>query len=154
VIQSAVGGRPLTQMIEGGKSFDITLRWPKRLRDNEQAILDIPVDLGDHVVLPSSGAAQPATPLTGGSTGLSPTGTTVTLPALTGSSGNAPNLPSALPRRRVGDFVTALDENGLPNEKASFLKPGASTIYREEGQRLIAVKFDVKKGRGLSGVVA
>ena len=34
-----------------------------------------------------------------------------------------------------------------------FLRPGASTIYREQGQRLIAMKFDVR-GRDLAGTVA
>ena len=29
VIDTAVGGRPFSQMIEGERSFDITLRWPE-----------------------------------------------------------------------------------------------------------------------------
>ena len=29
VIQTAVGGKAFTQMIEGEKTFDITLRWPR-----------------------------------------------------------------------------------------------------------------------------
>ena len=32
VVASAVGGKALSQMIEGEKRFDITLRWPQRLR--------------------------------------------------------------------------------------------------------------------------
>ena len=39
--------RPSTQMSEGEKSFDVTVRWPQRLRPDEQAILDIPVDVGN-----------------------------------------------------------------------------------------------------------
>ena len=34
-----------------------------------------------------------------------------------------------------------------------FLRPGASTIYREQGQRLIAIKFEIR-GRDLAGGVA
>src|SRR5262249_17534207 len=33
------------------------------------------------------------------------------------------------------------------------LRPGASTIYREQGQRFIAIKFEVR-GRDLAGAVA
>ncbi len=50
VIQTAIGGKPVSQMIEGEKTFDITLRWPKRLRNGESMILDIPVDVSDHRV--------------------------------------------------------------------------------------------------------
>jgi cobalt-zinc-cadmium resistance protein CzcA len=41
----------------------------------------------------------------------------------------------------------------LPDPNGSFLKPGASTIYREQGQRLIAIKFEVR-GRDLASTVA
>src|SRR4029077_9885438 len=44
-IKVAVGGQAITQMIEGEKTFDVALRWPERLRGNEQAILDIPVEV-------------------------------------------------------------------------------------------------------------
>src|SRR5205807_3656767 len=33
VIQTAVGGKAITQMIEGEKTFDISVRWPFRLRN-------------------------------------------------------------------------------------------------------------------------
>ena len=45
VIQTAVGGKPFTNMIEGERSFDVTLRWPRDLRQTEEQILDIPVDV-------------------------------------------------------------------------------------------------------------
>ena len=32
MIQSAVGGKAATQVQEGGKAFDLTVRWPERLR--------------------------------------------------------------------------------------------------------------------------
>ena len=55
VIQTAVGGLACTQMIEGEKNFDVTLRWPENLRDNTAAILDIPVDVGANVVETDAG---------------------------------------------------------------------------------------------------
>src|SRR5262249_38233291 len=43
--------------------------------------------------------------------------------------------------------------DGAPDPKGSFERAGASTIYREQGNRLIAVKFSVR-GRDLAGAVA
>jgi cobalt-zinc-cadmium resistance protein CzcA len=43
--------------------------------------------------------------------------------------------------------------SGDPDPYGSFIRPGASTIYREQGYRLIAVKFSVR-GRDLAGAVA
>jgi cobalt-zinc-cadmium resistance protein CzcA len=59
----------------------------------------------------------------------------------------------------LGDLVSSLPPSAAPGERAGerksggFLRPGASTIYREQGQRLIAVKFSVQ-GRDLAGTVA
>jgi Cu/Ag efflux pump CusA len=50
VLQTALGGKSLTQMVEGEKSFDITMRWPKRLRESEAAILDLPLDITSNKV--------------------------------------------------------------------------------------------------------
>ena len=51
-------------------------------------------------------------------------------------------------------MVTPLDDDGdLDDEAGSFVLPGASTIYREEGQRLIALEFSVE-GRDLGSTVA
>ena len=99
VIQTAVGGKPLSQMVEGEKTFDITVRWPQRLRGNEDLILDIPVDVTGHTVTAGSLPTLAPTPLSGTSTGISPTGTSAALPSLTGSIFNAP--PSGSPRRRL-----------------------------------------------------
>src|SRR5262249_15223776 len=55
--------------------------------------------------------------------------------------------PAATPRRRLGDLVKPVP--GSPG----FVRPGASTIYREQGQRFIAVKFGIR-GRDLAGAVA
>jgi cobalt-zinc-cadmium resistance protein CzcA len=152
VIQTAVGGKAVSQMIEGGKTFDITLRWPWPLRADEQAILNIPVDVLGHQVA-TGGATLNPTPTTGGSAGLSPIGTSQAMPVPTGSGLDAPALSTAVPRRRLGDLVTPRNAQRQPDETGAFLKPGASTIYREQGQRLIAIKFAVR-GRDLASTVA
>jgi cobalt-zinc-cadmium resistance protein CzcA len=53
----------------------------------------------------------------------------------------------------LGDLVTPVGANRRPSPGGSFLRPGASTIYREQGQRLIAIKFEVR-GRDLASGVA
>ena len=64
VIETAVGGKAFTQMIEGEKSFDVTLRWPAHLRQDLEKIKQIPVDVLSHAVPPDT-AGLPATHLTG-----------------------------------------------------------------------------------------
>jgi cobalt-zinc-cadmium resistance protein CzcA len=154
VLASAVGGRPFTQMVEGEKTFDIAMRWPKRLRDTQDKILDIPVEVTNNVVSSSSVATLGGTTLTGSSTGLASIGTSAAMPSLTGGmfNGTINNL-SATPRRPLRDLVTPLDKNGRPNPDGSFVSPGPSTIYREDGSRMIAVKFNVV-GRDLGSTVA
>ena len=60
--------------------------------------------------------------------------------------------PQPHPRRRLGDLVTPLGADGRPDEHGSFLRCGASDIYREQGERLIVVKFDIHN-RDLAGAV-
>ena len=154
VIRSAVGGQAFTQMTEGEKTFDITLRWPERLRGSEEAILNIPVDITNNTVTPGYAPNISQTPLSGPSSGLSTSGSSNTMPALTGSTANANlNNISSSPRRRLGDLVTPRDAKGAADPRGQFVRPGASTIYREQGNRLIAVKFSVV-GRDLAGAVA
>jgi len=151
-VQSAVGGKAITQMQEGGKSFDISTRWPERLRADEQAILNIPVPVSNQITN-SSQMSVSGTPISGAGSGLSPIGTTQSFPAPTGTQVNVPSIAVATPVRRLSDLVTPLNAKGQPDENGSFLRPGASTIYREQGQRLIAVKFEVH-GRDLASAVA
>jgi cobalt-zinc-cadmium resistance protein CzcA len=154
VIATAVAGKSLSQMIEGERSFDIALRWPERLRADESAILNIPVDICHNVVSSSTSPSLQPTPLTGPAGGPSSSGSSAALPAVTGASGNAPlNDLGRTPRRRLGDLVTPLGADGGPDPRGSFVQPGASEIYREQGQRLIAIKFGVR-GRDLASVVA
>ena len=88
VVQSAVGGKAVTQMIEGEKSFDVTIRWPERLRADEQAILNIPVPVGNNTT-DERRLASAGTPVSGSAVGLSPVGSVMSLPSPTGSRLNA-----------------------------------------------------------------
>jgi cobalt-zinc-cadmium resistance protein CzcA len=154
VIETAVGGKPFTSLVEGERSFDVTLRWPERLRDNEQEVLEIPVDVVKNQVTSGAVSTLAQTTFTGPATGLSTTGTSLTMPSITGSAFNgALNNISRTPRRRLGDLVTPLNEHGSLDPKARFVRPGASTIAREQGTRLIAVKFGVRE-RDLASTVA
>ena len=142
VLATAVGGKALTEMVEGEKTFDITIRWPYDLRDDAESILEIPVDVVKNRV----------TERTATSIGLQADGTSETIPSVTGNKEQ--ELSFAVPRRRLRDLVTPLNEKGQRDPTAkSFTRSGASTIYREQGQRLIAVKFSVR-GRDLASTVA
>lgn len=140
-LSTAVGGKAITQMVEGERSFDITLRWPERLRADEEAILNIPVDVQRNRVIPMNDQ----------SSGLSSIGSTATLPSPTGSVDLI--LPNVVAQRRLGDLISFKTPPEVPGQRPPLTKNGASTIYREEGQRLIAVKFSVRD-RDLASTVA
>jgi cobalt-zinc-cadmium resistance protein CzcA len=153
VIQTAVGGQSASTMIEGEKRFDITIRWPKPLRDSEQAILDIPVDVINNQVSAGYQASVGPNRAIGGAIGLSPSGTANVGPSFWGSQFNATgNYIGGTPRRRLIDLVTPLTPEGDQSAEGSFVRPGASMIFREQGKRMIAVKFSVR-GRDLAGAV-
>jgi cobalt-zinc-cadmium resistance protein CzcA len=154
VIQTAVGGQACSTMIEGEKRFDITVRWPKPLRDNVQAIMEIPVDVINNQVASQFQSSMGSTRATGAAVGLSQSGTVNPGPSPTGSNFNATNnYLGMVPRRKLGDLVTPLDDRGIQSPNGSFIRPGASMIFREQGKRMIAVKFSVR-GRDLAGAVA
>lgn len=143
VLQTAVGGKAFSKMVEGERSFDITLRYPERLRSTEDEILDIPVEVIKNRVVSQETATT--------SNGIAPLGTSQSLPALAGTKFTS--LSAGVPRRLLRELVTPTNELGEPDEAGSFTKTGASTIYREQGQRLIALKFSVR-GRDLASAVA
>jgi heavy metal efflux system protein len=145
-LQTAVGGKAFTQMVEGERTFDVTIRWPERLRKNEDLILDIPVDVvKNRVVADGSGGAG---------RDLAPRGTSMPLPAFSGNSfKTAYNNAASVPRRRLRDLVAPVSETGAPDRNGKFVRSGASTIAREQGKRLIAIKFSVRD-RDLASAVA
>jgi cobalt-zinc-cadmium resistance protein CzcA len=146
VVHTAIGGKPVTEMIEGEKRFDVSLRFPERLRSNEEAILNIPVDVYNNRTVVREPDKQSVALATSGNASTVPTNIGTTFAAETAQGQN-------LARRRLGDLVTPLDSDGNPDPKGRFIQAGASTIYREQGKRMIAVKFSVR-GRDLAGAVA
>jgi cobalt-zinc-cadmium resistance protein CzcA len=151
VIGAAVGGKAATQVQEGEKQADLTVRFPLKLRADEAAIRAIPVPVSNTVT-----AGGP--PTTSGSlfgapgTGTATNGSTISPPSSTGNPFNPAFVSTNAPMRRLDDLVTPLGATGRPDPSGSFLRPGASTIYREQGQRLIALKFEVRD-RDLAGTV-
>lgn len=58
-----------------------------------------------------------------------------------------------MPRRQLGDLVYRINKDGKPDSNGGFVRSGASIIAREQGNRIIAVKFSVR-GRDLASAVA
>jgi cobalt-zinc-cadmium resistance protein CzcA len=154
-IKAAIGGATVSQMVEGEKSFDIAVRWPEHLRDGLREILDIPVEVANNVVTQGSIPGGQQTPVSGPGTGPSATGTSAPLPAHGGSQGNANlnNTSASVPRLRLGQLVTSMKASDKTGKASDFVVPGASTISREQGKRLIAIKFSVRD-RDLAGAVS
>ncbi|HVX15770.1 MAG TPA: efflux RND transporter permease subunit [Pirellulales bacterium] len=153
VIEAAIGGKKVSDMIEGEKTFDIILRWPKRLRQDESNILNIPVDVTDQQVTAGFAGGAGATPFSGASKQVASIGFSSDLPSLTGSRSTSLDI-SASPRERLADLVTPLDADseGLDSD-GQFVRAGASMITREMGNRMVAVKFSVRD-RDLAGAVS
>lgn len=112
LLQAAIGDTAVTAMIEGEKTFDITLRYPAWRRGDGAAILDNPVDV------PVKG--EPA---------------------------------ANTPRLRLGDLVSLIDDDDQHERKGSSLPRRAAGIYREEGRRLIVVRFR-PRGKDAAAIVA
>jgi cobalt-zinc-cadmium resistance protein CzcA len=151
-VGAAVGGRAATQVQEGEKQSDLTVRFPPRLRSDEATIRALQVPVGN-TVSSAGPTILPGTRFGGSAIGTSTTGSVIPPPAATGNLFNAPALGTTTPTRKLDDLVTPLAPDGRPRPKGSFLRPGASTIYREQGQRLIAIKFEVR-GRDLASTVS
>jgi cobalt-zinc-cadmium resistance protein CzcA len=143
VVSTALGGKSFSTMIEGEKLFDIALRWPKWRRSSQTSILDIPVDITNNRVMLASGPGWNP----------SPSGSGQAAPEKGGSLTSSSNPLTSTPRLRLRDLVSPVGKDGQPDPSGRFEQAGASTIYREQGNRLIAVKFSVR-GRDLAGAVA
>jgi cobalt-zinc-cadmium resistance protein CzcA len=142
VVSIAMAASPQTSMVEGEKRFDIAIRWPKWRRADETSIVDIPVDIiNNQVVLPQG-------------SGFTPDASGFALPpaAVGGSLADASNPISNTPRLRLRDLITPVGADFEPDPSGQFNRPGYSTIYRENGQRMIAIKFSVR-GRDLGSAV-
>ena len=142
VVISALAAQPQSTMVEGEKRFDIAIRWPKWRRSDETSILDIPVDIINNQVFVAQGS------------GFTPNaaGHALPPPAVGGSLADTSNPISSTPRLRLRDLVTPVDKNLDPEPNGSFVDAGAATIYRENGHRMIAIKFSVR-GRDLGSAV-
>jgi heavy metal efflux system protein len=142
VVTTAMAAQPQTTMVEGEKLFNISVRWPKWRRNDETSILDIPVDIiNNQVVLPTGSSFTPYA----AASALPP-------PAVGGAPADTSNPISSTPRIRLRDLVTPVDKNLDPEPNGSFIDSGAATIYRENGHRMIAIKFSVR-GRDLGSAV-
>jgi cobalt-zinc-cadmium resistance protein CzcA len=88
-------------------------------------------------------------------TGPAPSAQGFALPpvATPGTKADTANPLSNTPRLRLRDLVSPLGEDGAPDPNGQFERAGASTIYREQGKRLIAIKFSVRE-RDLAGAIA
>jgi cobalt-zinc-cadmium resistance protein CzcA len=142
VVSTALAASPQSTMVEGEKRFDIAIRWPKWRRSDETSILDIPLDIINNQVVLAQGSSF--TPNAAGHA-LPP-------PNAVGSLADTASPISSTPRIRLRDLVTPVDADLAADPNASFVRPGASTIYRENGKRMIAIKFSVR-GRDLGSAV-
>jgi len=142
VVASAVGAKAMSSMVEGEKLFDISTRWPKWRRTSETAILDIPVDIINNQVVLAQGS------------GFTPNaaGHALPPPSVPGTLADTSNPITSTPRIRLGDLVTPVGADYSPDPNGRFNRAGASTIYREQKSRLIALKFSVH-GRDLGSAV-
>jgi cobalt-zinc-cadmium resistance protein CzcA len=144
VVSSALGARALSSMVEGEKLFDIAVRWPQWRRGSETSILDIPVDIiNNQVVLPQGPGWVPQA----GGAGQVPVSPYQTL------ADTRNPISSTAPRIPLRELVTPVGEDGAPDPNGQFEHHGASDIYRENGKRMIAVKFSVRGDRDLGSAV-
>ena len=129
-------------MIEGRKTFDITLRWPPAAaRATSRRSSTSRSTSRNNAVTPERLPSLPRLPLGWtAAPGLSPTGLSDydagsdgqrqcgTLNNLDGHAATPPGRPGHAARRAMAS----------PIRRGTFIRPGASTIYREQGNRLIA----------------
>jgi Cu/Ag efflux pump CusA len=150
----AIGAKAFNQMVEGEKTFDMALRLSDNWRRDEEMMKRIPVDIYNSQIAPTYVPATSPTISTGAAAGVSTVGSSQILPTNVGSQfGGTYNPQNAVPRRNLRELVVPVDDQGRPNPGGSFVRSGASTIFREQGNRMIAIKFSVRD-RDLAGAVA
>jgi cobalt-zinc-cadmium resistance protein CzcA len=142
VISSALGANPQTNMVEGEKLFPIAIRWPERLRSSETSILEIPVDITNNQVVLAQGSSFVPNAF----------GIALPPPAPAGTLANTANPLSSSPRLMLRDLVSPVGKDGLLDPGGQYERAGAQDIYREQGERLVAIKFSVR-GNDLGSAV-
>lgn len=177
VVATAVGGKQFSEMIEGEKRFDIALRWPLHLRDTVDDILRIPVDIvHDDATYDTAHAGAMRSELLGtqlqmpvltGTTsqeiaGVLPRTPRRRLGDLVAPTNHPPQAEDS-PTPGTSDIVNSDADSthslGSPTptsgqfDSRAYVSSGASVINREQGRRLIAVKFSVRD-RDLASTVA
>ncbi len=151
-INTAVGGAPMTQMVEGEKLFNITLRWPDDRRGDQTSILDIPIDIVNNTLTPGSTPSTQQTTTTGPASGVAPTGAALPNPALVSANLAPSNI--FLQRVPLRYLVSPVGPDGRTDPTSEqFSRPGGSMITREQGKRFIAVKFSVREDLDLASAV-
>jgi Cu/Ag efflux pump CusA len=128
VLSSALGGRAVSGAVAADKLFDVTIRWPKGRRDSETAILDLPVDVLNNQAVTSQGPG-PA--------------------AAGGTLADAHKPLSNTPRLRLRDLVSPAGNEGEPGPRGELVRLGPSAIFRDQGRRLLPIRFSVR-GRPLA----
>jgi cobalt-zinc-cadmium resistance protein CzcA len=101
------------------------------------------VDVTNNTVYPATGPGPVP----------SATGSGIAPPTPPGTQANTANPLSTTPRLHLRDLVSPVGPDGAPDPKGTYERAGASTIYREQGKRMIAVKFNVRN-RDLASAVA
>jgi RNA polymerase sigma factor (sigma-70 family) len=141
-IALALDSRAAAPVIKGEKTLDISIGLANVLRNSERSILDIPFDIVNSQVVPSGPGVTPA-----------PAGSSQPPPAKVGNQTDTANPISNSPRLRLRDLVSPVGADGSLDPQAPFERPGAASIWRENGRRLIAVRFAIR-GRGEAAVLA
>ena len=140
VVNTAVHGNAQTQMLEGEKLFDVTLRWPFRRRWDQSSILEIPVDISNNTM---TAGLQPATPQTlsvGAGSGPSTQGTTNPYPTVV--SQNLGNYTALVPRLRIKDLVSPVGPDGRPDPGTQVYIKGALAGFGGGTMHAISLKSD------------
>jgi Cu/Ag efflux pump CusA len=115
ILEAAVNGKTVSTMIEGDKLYDITVAWPERLRADEAVILDIPVDTVNNQPVPAGPGPETKDP------------------------------PVAAPRLRLRDLVSPVSGDGDVDPPGDFRRRGVSVVCREDGRRLVAIRFRLRE---------
>jgi cobalt-zinc-cadmium resistance protein CzcA len=130
-LATALGGKTVSQMVEGDKVIDICVRFPKHLRDSETAILDLPIDIINNRIAPDNPGNV--------------------VPQLRGSELSGSSAPVSIDnpikiwaRLRVRDVVSPVGADGQPDPNGTFLRSGAAAIFREDGKRILPVAYTVR----------